>query len=306
MAKRKTLVKNKRKKRQTKKRLSKKYIGGDINEILKHIDSQLRQQIMGCLDSVDDCPQKKFIVNHINKSNLSDDKKVELINYVTLNSQAELKGADKQLWDDITHLLNIQCGENVETSDLKISDGTNRVNLQSAYQNVMLAREKFEHLKQFLTPHGIKQKEKEFYNLLYNYATKRCNNIKVIRESVLKSCLDYYKKNSLIKFHEIMHRECRRIIYNIDYSSWSGWRDQITDSITRLFVFLNLYKNYLTNDFVNEVKIYLLEKICKIITFKRKKFGRDNDTCDVSVKNNDDYKDFLSLIDQNINTLSTK
>lgn len=311
MGKNKTLVKNKRKKRQTKKRHPKKYMGGDINAIminLRNSDPKLRQQIIGCLDGVEDCPQKKYILRQIDKSNiLKDAEKEELKQYVILYSQAEFKSADKQLWDDIKNLLNTQCGNNVETSHLEIRDGTNRVNTESAFQNVKLAGDKFKKLKESLTDYGVRIKEKEFYDLLRFYAINRCNNIKVIRESVLKLCLDYYKNNSLNDFYNIIDYNCNVIIYNIDYSSWSGWRDQIISSITRVFEFLNLYKLHLTIEVINKVKMKLLEKICKIITFKRKSFLIDNKTCDDDVKtNNDDYKRFSYLIDEHIKALSSK
>jgi hypothetical protein len=344
MAKRNTLVKNKRKKRQTKKRILKKYIGGNDRETHDFLSTrfpEINEKIMSCFEG-DKCHRKE-ITQSIMQTNLNQYSKTEILNYVDRQMKLEVNEREgiskakkhkleetrklrekedyaieiiegrKDPWNEIKDILNTKCARTVETSGLNIREGTNSINLRSAYRNVMSAIEKFKSLESSLAPDEFKKKEKEFYHLLYIYATEHCNNFEVITKSVFELCLnEYYGPKSVSNtlelsekqiFQDLISYECKRIIYNIDYSSWSGWRDQIRHSITRLFDFLNLYKNCLTTQFKNKVRTDLLDKICKIITFKRKSYFLDNNKCNPSIINDVDYLDFLESIDKNIKKL---
>jgi hypothetical protein len=236
MAKRKTLVKNKKKKRQTKKRILKKYIGGndrEIHDFLLIRFPEINELITSCFEG-NECHRKE-ITTSIMRKNMDPVHKTEILSYVDrqmkleLNQREGISEAKKdefekaqklrekeeaavqnfkgktELWEFIKNSLSekydfAKIGLQVER------DGINNPNYNSARDTILYA---VDSLEKFKTDIDYIEKKTKFYEWLYKFGEIN-KDFKNIRKLVLSYCLReeiekvYY---SIIETPDVKHYE---------------------------------------------------------------------------------------------------
>jgi hypothetical protein len=266
MAKRKTLVKNKRKKRQTKKRYPKKYIGGDINEILKILETEspiLKKKIENCLRPGAICYTNIFPIIR-NEHSLDDNKRRELTVLIgdIVQKNADLRkkveqeleeqeretdaerGAIEKLegkpdtWLEIKDMLSRKFVMRQDIGFFKQYEGQNKTNQNNA-QAIIDSSVRL--LQNFENDKDYQIKLEEFIELLFNFSAHNSVTFTSIKQDGLQKCLEYHKKlvelkSDKIKAHIYFLKSLIKYLHLLNLNHLIEVAIKVTDYVKKCYV----------------------------------------------------------------------